>query len=98
MARGLVIFDFDGTLADSFPFFLRVFNQLADEHGFHAVWLPERHFNSFGALFPNPSVLAVMAPVWLYALGHGIHMPCGQTGAVGPFPRAAGRASALRLA
>lgn len=44
---------------------------------------------------PDPSVLAVMAPVWLYALGHGIHMPCGQAGAVGPFPRAAGLASAL---
>ena len=41
------------------------------------------------------SVLAVMLPVWLYALGHGVHMPCGQAGAVGPFPRAAGLASAL---
>jgi len=41
------------------------------------------------------SVWAVMAPVWLYALGHGVHMPCGQAGAVGPFPRAAGLASAL---
>ena len=30
----------------------------ADQHGFHALWLPERHFHSFGALFPNPSVLA----------------------------------------
>ncbi|MFC9510057.1 amino acid adenylation domain-containing protein [Streptomyces sp. NPDC057002] len=30
----------------------------ADQHGFHALWFPERHFNSFGALFPNPSVLA----------------------------------------
>ncbi|MFI1034031.1 amino acid adenylation domain-containing protein [Streptomyces sp. NPDC020951] len=33
-------------------------SKFADEHGFHALWLPERHFNSFGALFPNPSVLA----------------------------------------
>ena len=41
------------------------------------------------------SPIAVMAPVWLYALGHGVHMPCGQAGAVGPFPRAAGLASAL---
>ncbi len=41
------------------------------------------------------SVIAVMAPVWLYALGHGVHMPCGQAGAVGPFPRSAGLASAL---
>ena len=30
----------------------------ADRNGFHAVWLPERHFASFGGLFPNPSVLA----------------------------------------
>jgi len=30
----------------------------ADRHGYHALWLPERHFHSFGALFPNPSVLA----------------------------------------
>ncbi|HEX6344840.1 non-ribosomal peptide synthetase/type I polyketide synthase [Umezawaea sp.] len=30
----------------------------ADDHDFHAVWLPERHFHSFGSLFPNPSVLA----------------------------------------
>ncbi|ONI89581.1 non-ribosomal peptide synthetase [Actinosynnema sp. ALI-1.44] len=32
--------------------------EFADRHGFHSVWLPERHFHSFGALFPNPSVLA----------------------------------------
>lgn len=32
--------------------------RFADQHGFHALWLPERHFHSFGALFPNPSVLA----------------------------------------
>ena len=43
----------------------------------------------------QPGVLAVMAPVWLYALGHGVHMPCGQAGAVGPFPKSAGLASAL---
>ncbi|MEW2577304.1 non-ribosomal peptide synthetase/type I polyketide synthase [Streptomyces syringium] len=30
----------------------------ADQQGFHTAWLPERHFHSFGALFPNPSVLA----------------------------------------
>ncbi|MFC4857928.1 MupA/Atu3671 family FMN-dependent luciferase-like monooxygenase [Actinophytocola glycyrrhizae] len=32
--------------------------RFADQRGFHALWLPERHFHSFGALFPNPSVLA----------------------------------------
>jgi DHA1 family bicyclomycin/chloramphenicol resistance-like MFS transporter len=33
--------------------------------------------------------------VLIYMLGHGIHQPCGQAGAVGPFPQAAGAASAL---
>ncbi|MFP5284384.1 MAG: MupA/Atu3671 family FMN-dependent luciferase-like monooxygenase, partial [Thermoanaerobaculia bacterium] len=28
----------------------------ADRHGFSAVWTPERHFHSFGGLYPNPSV------------------------------------------
>jgi len=37
MKYRLVIFDFDGTLADSFPFFIRVFNQLADQHGFKGI-------------------------------------------------------------
>ena len=32
--------------------------KFADEHGFDSVWVPERHFNKFGALYPNPSVLA----------------------------------------
>lgn len=33
----LAIFDFDGTLADSFPFFLSVFNDLAGQHGFKQI-------------------------------------------------------------
>lgn len=37
MRYRLVIFDFDGTLADSFPWFLGVMNHLADEHGFRRV-------------------------------------------------------------
>ncbi|WP_405750577.1 amino acid adenylation domain-containing protein [Streptomyces sp. NBC_00012] len=32
--------------------------RFADDHGFEALWMPERHFNSFGGLFPNPAVLA----------------------------------------
>ncbi|MEU5863705.1 amino acid adenylation domain-containing protein [Nonomuraea sp. NPDC047529] len=32
--------------------------EYADRHDFHALWIPERHFHSFGGLFPNPSVLA----------------------------------------
>ncbi len=30
--------------------------KFADTHGFKAVWNPERHFASFGGLFPNPAV------------------------------------------
>ncbi|QES41319.1 non-ribosomal peptide synthetase [Streptomyces venezuelae] len=32
--------------------------RFADRHGFHSLWIPERHFHSFGGLFPNPVVLA----------------------------------------
>ena len=41
------------------------------------------------------SVWMVLVPQWIYTLGHGVHHPCGQAGAVGPFPHAAGVASAL---
>ena len=37
MRYRLAIFDFDGTLADSFPFFVQVFNQLAEQHGFNKI-------------------------------------------------------------
>lgn len=30
----------------------------ADRGGLHAVWFPERHFQDFGDVFPNPAVLA----------------------------------------
>ena len=38
---------------------------------------------------------AIIVPHGIFMLGHGIHQPCGQSGAVGPFPQAAGTASAL---
>ncbi|HEX6864428.1 MAG TPA: HAD hydrolase-like protein [Thermoanaerobaculia bacterium] len=37
MRYRLALFDFDGTLADSFPFFLTVVNRLADEHRFRRM-------------------------------------------------------------
>lgn len=37
MKYRLAIFDFDGTLADSFPFFVRVFNQVAEQHRFRGI-------------------------------------------------------------
>lgn len=41
------------------------------------------------------SVPSIMLPYYVFILGHGIHQPCGQSGAIGPFPQAAGAASAL---
>jgi DHA1 family bicyclomycin/chloramphenicol resistance-like MFS transporter len=41
------------------------------------------------------SVASIMLPYYFFILGHGIHQPCGQSGAIGPFPQAAGAASAL---
>jgi natural product biosynthesis luciferase-like monooxygenase protein len=32
--------------------------RFADANGFTAVWTPERHFQAFGGLYPNPSVLS----------------------------------------
>ncbi|MBD2339092.1 amino acid adenylation domain-containing protein [Calothrix sp. FACHB-156] len=32
--------------------------KFADQHGFSAVWIPERHFHAFGGFSPNPSVIA----------------------------------------
>jgi natural product biosynthesis luciferase-like monooxygenase protein len=32
--------------------------RFADANGFAAVWTPERHFQAFGGLYPNPSVLS----------------------------------------
>lgn len=45
--------------------------------------------------FGIQNVWAIMLPFYLFMLGHGVHQPCGQSGAVGPFPQAAGAASAL---
>ena len=41
------------------------------------------------------TVWAIVLPQWIYALGHGIHQPCGQAGAIGPFPEKAGTAASL---
>ena len=41
------------------------------------------------------TVWAILLPQYLYAIGHGVHQPCGQAGAVGPFPEKAGTAASL---
>jgi DHA1 family bicyclomycin/chloramphenicol resistance-like MFS transporter len=41
------------------------------------------------------NVWAIVLPLGIFMLGHGIHQPCGQSGAIGPFPKSAGAASAI---
>ncbi|MES2910321.1 MAG: multidrug effflux MFS transporter [Pseudomonadota bacterium] len=41
------------------------------------------------------NVWAVVIPHFLFMIGHGIHQPCSQSGVAGPFPQAAGAASAM---
>ncbi|MEO8808347.1 MAG: MFS transporter, partial [Burkholderiaceae bacterium] len=41
------------------------------------------------------SVWAIMPPMLLFAIGHGVHQPCGQAGVVGPFPEKAGTAASV---
>lgn len=47
------------------------------------------------ALLGIQHVAAIVLPMCVFIVGHGIHQPCGQSGAVAPFPQAAGAASAL---
>ena len=47
------------------------------------------------AVTGHVAVWTLLVPQWIYAIGHGVHQPCGQAGAVWPFPRAAGVASAV---
>lgn len=37
--------------------------KFADQNNFHAVWIPERHFDPFGGLFPEPSILGAALAV-----------------------------------
>jgi DHA1 family bicyclomycin/chloramphenicol resistance-like MFS transporter len=47
------------------------------------------------ALMGIQSVWAILAPMMVFMLAHGVLQPCSQSGALGPFPFAAGAASAL---
>jgi natural product biosynthesis luciferase-like monooxygenase protein len=47
--------------------------RFADEHGFEAVWTPERHFFGFGGLYPSPSVMSAA----LAAVTRRVHLRAG---------------------
>ncbi|WP_237405149.1 MupA/Atu3671 family FMN-dependent luciferase-like monooxygenase [Actinacidiphila reveromycinica] len=47
----------DHTTAEHYAFLLDC-ARFADRNGFEAIWLPERHFDSFGGPYPAPAILA----------------------------------------
>lgn len=47
--------------------------QKAEQLGFDAVWIPERHFDPIGGLFPNPAILAAT----LAAMTEKLHIRAG---------------------
>lgn len=61
---GLYFFSDDGsnTSGDKYRLVLES-AKFADQHGFTAIWTPERHFQDFGGLYPNPSVLSAALAV-----------------------------------
>ncbi|MBV9209444.1 MAG: LLM class flavin-dependent oxidoreductase [Acidobacteria bacterium] len=60
----LYFFSDDGSQANDEKYRLVLESaKFADAHGFSAVWTPERHFQDFGGLYPNPSVLSAALAV-----------------------------------
>ncbi|NLE82774.1 MAG: LLM class flavin-dependent oxidoreductase, partial [Rhodococcus sp.] len=45
----------------------------ADTHGFRAVWTPERHFDPFGGLYPNPALTSAA----LATITSNVHLRSG---------------------
>ncbi len=62
MKYKLVIFDFDGTLADSFPFLLSVANQLADHHGYARI--EQDHIEALRKMGARQIVRQFKVPFW----------------------------------
>lgn len=59
MDFSLFFFSSDGSTEKTNKYdFLINSAKFADQNGFSAVWTPERHFQDFGGLYPNPSVLS----------------------------------------
>ncbi len=65
MAFSLFFFSGDGSSNrdDKYDLLLEA-ARFGDQHGYTAVWTPERHFQDFGGLYPNPAVVgAALAAV-----------------------------------
>ncbi len=66
MGYKLAIFDFDGTLANSFPFFVSVFNRLARQHQFKSI-APEE-IPSLRQFSAREMMRYVGLPAWKFPL------------------------------
>lgn len=54
----IFFFSADGTTSETDRYKLLMESaRFADRNGFSAIWTPERHFQTFGGLYPNPAVL-----------------------------------------
>lgn len=59
MSFGIYFFSDDGSKNSDDKYRLLIESaKFADRNAFTAVWTPERHFQAFGGLYPNPSVLS----------------------------------------
>ncbi|HSK77717.1 MAG TPA: HAD hydrolase-like protein [Thermoanaerobaculia bacterium] len=86
MRYRLALFDFDGTLADSFSWFLGVVNRLADEHRFRRM--EEHEIESLRGLAARQMVAHLGVPAWkLPRIARGMrqHM-AREIGQIRPFP------------
>jgi len=58
MKFGLMLFASSEDTLDGDKYHLAIESaRFGDRHGFSSIWVPERHFTRFGALYPNPAVL-----------------------------------------
>jgi phosphoglycolate phosphatase len=62
MKRRLIIFDFDGTLADTFSWFVRVFDEAADKYQFKR--LDRTNLNALRGLDAGRIILHHQVPLW----------------------------------
>lgn len=62
MPYRLAIFDFDGTLADSFPWFLSIMDQMADEFRFRRI-TPEE-VGALSSLESREIIRRLDVPMW----------------------------------
>jgi phosphoglycolate phosphatase len=73
MKRKLVIFDFDGTLADSLPWFVSIFDGVAVKYGFKR--LDRSNLETLRGLDARQIMTQYQVPLWkVPSIAHHVHM------------------------